>query len=253
MAELTGKIALITGAAQGIGAACARVMASYGADIILADIVPQEKAEDTITAVQACNRRVWYIQADVRDPARVESFTGEIIKTWGRIDILLNNVGAHSIAPYTVEAIDINTWHHYLDLNLTTQFLCIKAVIPFMKQQKWGRIINMSSLISHRGSYSGDISYTASKAGVNGITLALFRSIAPFGITINTVAPGLIDTSMLHTFIHSNEAMQENINRIPLGRLGKPEEVGELVSFLASDRAAFITGQWISINGGEYA
>jgi 3-oxoacyl-[acyl-carrier protein] reductase len=253
MSDLKSKIAVITGSAQGIGAGCARVLANHGADIVMVDISRKDKARETITKVEACGSRLKYIQADVTDLAQVQGFVKEVVDQWGRIDILVNNVGTHSIPPYAIESLDLDSWHRYLDINLTSMFLCIKAVLPVMKQQKWGRIINMSSLISHRGSYSGDIAYTAGKAGVNGITLSLFRSIAPFGITINSIAPGLIDTDMLHTFIQTKEAMQENINRVPMGRLGKPEEVGELVAYLSSDKAAYITGQWISINGGEYA
>lgn len=253
MNDLEGKVAVITGAARGIGAGCARVLASHGADIIMVDLAHQDQARETIAAVAAQNRRLSYLQADVTDPQQVQDFVHEIENHFGRVDILVNNVGAHSLPPYTVEELDFDSWQRYLDINLTSMFLCIKAIIPFMKRQKWGRIINMSSLISRRGSYSGDIAYTAGKAGVHGITLSLFRPIAPYNITINSVAPGLIDTDMLHTFIHSEAAMQENINRVPMGRLGKPEEVGELVAYLSSEKASFITGQWISINGGEYA
>lgn len=253
MGELEGKIALVTGSSSplGLGAACALVMAREGADIIVNYRKSQAGAEDVAARIRDMGRRALVIQADVTDAEQVKNMVDKAIAEWGRIDILVNNVGRHSRRRYTIDTMTLEQWYEALDTNLTSQVLCIKAVLPGMMERGWGRIINMSTLASQRGSRSGDVCYTASKAGVNGLTRALFHQLAPKGITINTVSPGIIDTPSTHEVL-SPEKIEEYLKDIPMGRLGRPEEVAEVVCFLASDRASYVTGLLISVNGGFY-
>lgn len=253
MGELEGRIALVTGSSSplGLGGTCALVMAREGADIIVNYRRSQAGAEDVAARICDMGRRALVIQADVTDAEQVKNMVDKAIAEWGRMDILVNNVGRHSRRRYTIDTMTLEQWYEALDTNLTSQVLCIKAVLPGMMERGWGRIINMSTLASQRGSRSGDICYTASKAGVNGLTRALFHQLAPKGITINTVSPGIIDTPSTHEAL-SPEKIEEYRKGIPMGRLGRPEEVAEIVCFLASDRASYITGLLIAVNGGFY-
>lgn len=252
MGELEHRIALITGSSRGIGAACATVMAREGADVVINYRRSQAHAEETQRQVRALGRNALVIQADVTDPPQVQELVVETVAQFGRIDVLVNNAGHHSTVRYDLETMALDQWHDTLNVNLTSQLLCIRAVLPNMKKQRYGRIVNMSSIVAHVGSRSGDVCYVASKAGVNGLTRALFRQLAPYGITINSVSPGTIDTPMTREVLATPEVIEQYVRRIPLGRMGTAQEVAEVVCFLSSDRAAYVTGQVIHVNGGRY-
>jgi len=245
--ELQGRIALITGAGRGIGAACAKVMAKRGADVIINYCHSEQGAEDVAKHVRSLGRRALVVQADVSKPEQVQAMVSQALAEFVRIDILVNNAGRHNHIP--IDEMSIEQWYDIIDTNLTSQMLCIKAVIPGMKQQEWGRIVNLAAMAALKGSGSGDVSYSASKAGVLGLTRALFRPLAAHGITINALAPSPIDTDMVSGI--APERLQGYISNTPVGRIGRVDEVAELVSFLSSDRASYITGQVISINGGS--
>ncbi len=249
--ELEGRIALITGASRGIGAACAAVMAREGADVIVNYLRSEVDAKDVAERVRSLGRRVMVIRADVRDRQQVVQMVDEVIRSFGHIDILVNNAGQHTLKTYSIEEMELGEWHDSVRINLTSQLLCLQAVVPAMLRQGWGRIVNVGSIVAQRGSGSGDVYYVVSKAGVHGLTLAVFRRLAPAGITVNTVSPGVIDTPMTRRVL-SPEDIQVRAGSIPVGRIGTSEEVAEVVSFLASDRASFVTGQLISVNGGQY-
>ncbi len=249
--ELEGRIALITGASRGIGAACAAVMAREGADVIVNYLRSEVDAKDVAERVRSLGRRVMVIRADVRDRQQVVQMVDEVIRSFGHIDILVNNAGQHTLKTYGIEEMELGEWHDSVRINLTSQLLCLQAVVPAMLRQGWGRIVNVGSIVAQRGSGSGDVYYVVSKAGVHGLTLAVFRRLAPAGITVNTVSPGVIDTPMTRRVL-SPEDIQVRAGSIPVGRIGTSEEVAEVVSFLASDRASFVTGQLISVNGGQY-
>ena len=247
MGELQGKVALITGASRGIGAACALVMAREGADIVINYRQSQHLASEVAEQVRSLRRRALVIQADVSDSEQVTRLVDQVLVEWGRIDILVNNAGQHF--HHKLEELTLEKWYTGIDTNLTSQVLCSQAVVPSMRQQKWGRIINLSALSAQRGSVSGDVSYGCSKAGSLGLTRSLFRSLAADGITINAICPGPIWTDMLKAGF-TPERLDQFVQNVPMHRMGKPEEIAEVVSFLASDRAAYITGQTISVNGG---
>ena len=251
MGELEGKIALVTGSSRGIGASCARVMAREGADVVVNYRQNLEAAEAVAEDIRAFGRQTKIVQADVSDLEQIQSMLHQVLEGWGRIDILVNNAGHHFTQPYTLDTLNWNQWEEALDTNLTSQLACIKAVVPSMKERRWGRIVNMSSVTSQRGSRSGDVCYVASKSGVNGLARGLYAQLAPFGITINTVSPGTIDTDLTRSVL-SPQKIPQYVARIPMGRMGEPDEIAEVVSFLCSDRAAYITGQLIAVNGGEY-
>jgi 3-oxoacyl-[acyl-carrier protein] reductase len=245
--ELEGRIALITGAGRGIGAACARVMSKRGAEVVINYRHSEQEAEDVANDVRSLGRRALVAQADVSKPDQVEAMVNRALAEFGRIDILVNNAGRHNHIP--IDKMSIEQWYEIIDANLTSQMLCIKAVIPGMKEQGWGRIVNLAAMAALKGSGSGDVSYSGSKAGVLGVTRAIFRPLAQFGITVNAIAPGPIDTDMVRLGV-APERLRGYVSRTPVGRVGRPEEVAELISFLSSDRASYLTGQVISINGG---
>jgi 3-oxoacyl-[acyl-carrier protein] reductase len=247
LGELERKIALITGASRGIGAACALVMAREGADIVVNYKQSQTLANEVAEQVRSLGRRALVIQADVSDSEQVTRMVDRVFAEWGRVDILVNNAGKHYHLKF--EEMTLQEWHTGMDTNLTSQVLCSQAVVPSMRKQKWGRIINLSALSAQRGSVSGDVSYGCSKAGSLGLARSLFRSLANDGVTINAICPGPIWTDMLKAGF-TPERLDQFVKNVPMHRMGKPEEIAEVVSFLASDRASYITGQTISVNGG---
>jgi NAD(P)-dependent dehydrogenase (short-subunit alcohol dehydrogenase family) len=245
--ELEGRVALITGAGRGIGAACARVMSRRGADVVINYCHSAQEAEDVANDVRSLGRRAFVVQADVSKPDQVQAMVNQALAEFGRIDILVNNAGRHNHIP--IDEMALEQWYEIIDTNLTSQMLCIKAVIAGMKERGWGRIVNLAAEAALRASGSGDVSYSASKAGVLGVTRAIFQPLAKYGITVNAVAPGPTDTDMVQLGIPPDR-VRGYVSRTPVGRLGRPEEIAELVSFLSSERASYITGQVISINGG---
>ena len=248
MGELDGKTALVTGSSRGIGVATATVMARHGADVVVNCRETIDLAEELAGRIRATGRRALAIQADVTDREQVRRMVDTIIAEWGRIDILVNNVG-HAYY-YRIETLEPEEWYHSVDENLTSQVYCAQAVLPGMLERGWGRVVNISSISAQRGSPSGDLTYSACKAGILALTKTLARQYAAKGITVNAVAPGIIDAGMTEGMPAERRA--QVMTAVPMGRMGCAEEIGEVVAFLASDRASYVTGQMIAVNGGLY-
>jgi NAD(P)-dependent dehydrogenase (short-subunit alcohol dehydrogenase family) len=254
MCEFEGKTALVTGAGQGMGKAVAVKLFTGGANIIVSDInrsaieaVVRELEEIASVSRGACGRVV-AVAVDVRRPDEVNAFVQTAVDTFGTADILINNAGV--LRPTAVEDITEDEWDLLMDVNAKGVFLCMQAVLPHMRKNNYGRIVNMSSSAGRSTSTLGGIHYTASKAAVLGLTRHCAREYGAHGITANAVCPGLIDTEMVQKEV-SPERLQRYLGSFPIHRLGTPEEVADMVVFLASDRAAYITGATVDINGGD--
>ncbi|NIN67062.1 MAG: glucose 1-dehydrogenase [Anaerolineae bacterium] len=244
--SLEGKVAVVTGAAQGIGKAIALRLAKQGADVVVADL-NVEKAKGVADQVATkMRRRAIAIKTDVADGRSVQALVEQIIKEFGRIDILVNN--AAIIRRGSLETMTDQDWHDVVGTNLTGVYYCCRAMVPIMKGQGSGKIVNISSVAGKTGDITSSPGYGPSKAGIDCLTKSLARELAPHGINVNAVAPHAIETEMSAQW--SEEKRKEVVSAIPLGRMGKPEEVAEVVAFLASDRASFITGEIIDVNGG---
>ena len=239
--KLSGKIAIITGAAQGMGKAIAEVLVREGAQVVACD-VNKEKVKSVAEEIGAVHFTV-----DVSKEDNVRNMVESTFKKFGTVDILVNNAGI--LRPTRIDDITKEEWDLVLEVNLNGVFLCTKAVLGIMKQKKYGRIINISSSAGRSVSTLGGAHYTASKAAVLGFTRAVAKEVASFGITVNAVCPGLIDTEMVRLEC-SPERIAAYTNSFPIPRLGTPEEVAELVLFLVAD-APYITGASIDINGGD--
>lgn len=245
--EFQNKIALITGAGQGMGKAVALTLAQQGAHIAINDIDPAS-AEKTAKELQKLGINAIAVPANVTDKIDVKHMIQQTINHFGRLDILINNAGIL----YPTKVIDIpeDEWDRVIDVNLKGTFLCSQAVLPTMQKNNWGRIVNFSSTAGKNISTVGGAHYTAAKAGILGFTRHLAKEVAQHNITVNAVCPGLIDTDMVRNTIDPNR-QQAYANSFPISRLGKPEEVADLVAFLCSDKAAYITGASLDINGGD--
>ncbi len=239
-----GRVALVTGASQGIGHACALALAREGVSVAVA-ARNQEKLDALVGAITASGGKAAAFVMDVADEEQVKSAIKAVLAQFGKIDILVNNAGI--TRDQLVLRMKRADWDSVLNTNLTSAFLCIQQVIPSMLKQRWGRIINVTSVFGQMGQ-SGQANYAASKAGLIGLTMAMAREVASRNITCNAVAPGFIDTNM--TAVLSEEFKQTAVKSIPLGRVGCPEDVASAVRFLASDEAGYITGHVLNVNGG---
>ena len=244
---LEGKAALITGAAGAIGSAVALRLARAGADVCVHDFGRQEKAEALAGEIRALGRRAFAFDADIGDEAAVESLFAAMDRAFGRIDILVNNAGVARTED--IFSATLEQWNQVLRANLTGPFLTCRAAMIRMRAQKSGRIVNMGSVVGHQGALKGHVPYGASKAGLHGLTRTLARTAAPFGITVNAVAPGVVDTPMLMN-THGAEGIAALQALVPLNDLIRPDEVAEAVLYLCSDAARMITGAVLDINGG---
>jgi 3-oxoacyl-[acyl-carrier protein] reductase len=241
------KIALVTGSSRGIGRAIALELAESGFSIVINnDGNPQEGIE-VVNEINKIGQHAIHIQADVSDPDQVEEMIKKILDEFGRIDILVNNAGI--VMDKRLENMSIEQWHRVISVNLTGTFNCTKSVIKHMKEQGGGKIINIASVVGEIGNF-GQSNYAASKGGVISFTKTVAKEYARDKIIVNAIAPGFINTKMVKGI--TQKVIHQIIAHIPLGRLGEPEEVAKLVSFLASDDANYITGQVININGGMY-
>lgn len=245
MIDLSGKVALVTGASRGIGAAVARTLAAQGALVVAA--ARGSHAEGTVAEIVAAGGKADAASLDVTDPATVEAAVGGALAKHGRIDILVNNAGI--ARDQLLIRMKRDDWDAVISTNLTAVFTCTQAVLRPMIKQRGGRIINISSVVGQMGN-AGQVNYAASKAGLIGMAKALAREVASRGITVNVVAPGLIDTDMTKALAADTSGAWAA--QIPLGRLGAPQDVAWTVCFLASDEAAYITGQVVAVNGGMY-
>jgi 3-oxoacyl-[acyl-carrier protein] reductase len=242
--NLEGRIALVTGASQGIGHACALQLARRGASIAVA-ARNHQKLEELVAAIAAVGGKAAVLPMDVADEDQVKSAIKSAIAHFGKIDILVNNAGI--TRDQLVMRMKRADWDAVLNTNLTSAYLCIQNVIPSMLKQRWGRIINITSIFGQMGQ-AGQANYAASKAGLIGLTMAIAREVASRNITSNAIAPGFIETSM--TAALSEEFKQAAVKQIPLGRVGTPQDIASAVVFLASDEAAYITGHVLNVNGG---
>jgi 3-oxoacyl-[acyl-carrier protein] reductase len=242
--KLEGKVALITGASQGIGHACALALAREGATVAVA-ARNQQKLDELVAQIVSSGGKAAAFVMDVTDEEQVKSAIKSAIAQFGKIDILVNNAGI--TRDTLVMRMKRADWDSVLNTNLTSAYLCIQQVIGSMLKQRWGRIINITSVFGQMGQ-AGQANYAASKAGLIGLTMAMAREVASRNITCNAVAPGFIETSM--TAALSDEFKESAVKNIPLGRVGSPEDVASAVRFLASDDAAYITGHVLNVNGG---
>jgi NAD(P)-dependent dehydrogenase (short-subunit alcohol dehydrogenase family) len=242
--ELKGKVAVVTGAAGGMGAAVASALSKLGATVVLNDLTVESLQELT----NSLSTPTLTIGADVTRKSDVASLVATVEERFGQIDILVNNAGV--LRPTKIVEIDEDEWDFVVGVNLKGTFLCSQAVIPGMRNRGWGRIVNLSSTAGKNVSTIGGAHYTAAKAGVLGLTRHIASEVAHDGITVNAVCPGLIDTDMTRRTITTAET-EAYAASFPIPRLGRPDEVAELIAFLATDRAAYITGASMDINGGD--
>ncbi len=242
--KLEGRVALVTGASQGIGHACALALASQGASVAVA-ARNQQKLDELVAQITSSGGKSAAFAMDVADEEQIKSGIKSALGQFGKIDILVNNAGI--TRDQLVMRMKRTDWDAVLNTNLTSAYLCIQQVIGSMLKQRWGRIINITSIFGQMGQ-AGQANYAASKAGLIGLTMAMAREVASRNITCNAVAPGFIETSM--TAVLSEELKQTAVKMIPLGRVGAPQDVANAVSFLASEEAAYITGHVLNVNGG---
>lgn len=253
--SLEGRVALVTGASRGIGAGCAEVLAEMGATVAVNYNRGQVEAEQVVARLQALGGEATAFQADVSDPTAARQLVNQVIAHFGKLDIVVNNAGFNASPPAIMEMIveeTIKRWHWTLDTNLASQFHISHEAIPGMIERHWGRIINISSISGVRGGLIGDVEYSASKAGILGLTRGLARYVAKDGITVNALAVGIVETDAMHRTVSQERLETVILPAIPVGRLGVPRDVGCLVGFLASEEAGWITGETIQINGGQH-
>ena len=252
MFDLTGHAALVTGGERGIGRAIALSLAAQGADVAIA-FPPDPKgaeralAEEAALEIRKRNRKAVPVEADVTKPEMVEAMVRKALSDLGKIDILVNNAGI--LRDRTLKKMSHAEWDDIIGVNLTGVFNVTRALVEPMTALGWGRIINLSSISGQMGLF-GQTNYAASKAGVIGFTKALAKEVAAKGVTVNAVAPGLVETQMLQTI--PEDVRAGFLKMIPLGRFAQPEEIAAVVCFLASDEARYVTGQVIGVNGGWY-
>lgn len=247
MKKFENKIVLVTGAGRGIGASIAKRFASEGAEVIVNYSGNDEAAQKTVDEITAIGGQAQKYKCSVNDSESVKVMIDEIIKEFGRIDILVNNAGITKdglMLRMTDEDFD-----RVIDVNLKGTFNCTKYVSKYMLKQKSGKIINISSVVGLSGN-AGQVNYSASKAGIIGITKSAAKELSSRGITVNAVAPGYVDTDM--TKVLSDNIRNEILKNIPLQRMGNVEDISNCVAFLASEDASYITGQVISVDGGMH-
>jgi 3-oxoacyl-[acyl-carrier protein] reductase len=241
--DLSNKVALVTGSGRGIGRAIALKLAQSGAIVVTNGI--SESAESTASEIRAGGGQSLFLKADVSLSAEVKSLMDTILTRYGKIDILVNNAGI-TRDQLTMRMSD-EEWDAVLNTNLKSVFLCTRAVLKYMMKQRWGRIINVSSITGIAGN-PGQVNYAAAKAGIIGITRTVSKEMASRQITVNAVAPGFIETDMTQKL--SEKVKEEIAGRIPAGYIGQPQDVAEAVAFLASEGARYITGQVLCVDGG---
>jgi NAD(P)-dependent dehydrogenase (short-subunit alcohol dehydrogenase family) len=245
--SLAGKTAIVTGAGQGMGEAFAFILGLNGARVAVCDL-NTKTARRVVEEMVTLDYEVAAYYCDVSKPEQVSSFIDEVTRELGPPDILINNAGV--LEPTSFLEISESEWQSILKVNLDGVFHCCHYVAPLMVRRRYGKIINMSSTAGKSCSTFGGAHYTTSKAAVLGLTRHLAKELASFNITVNAVCPGSIDTPMIQQKATADQ-IQAGITKIPLGRLGTPEEVANLILFLSSDASSYITGASIDINGGE--
>jgi 3-oxoacyl-[acyl-carrier protein] reductase len=243
--DFSGRVAIVTGASRGIGKAIALALAGSGAAVVA--VARGDQGQATADAITAAGGKAIGRSADVADAAAVDALVKEAVETFGKVDILVNNAGI--TRDTLLLRMKRDDWDAVLQTNLTGAFVCSQAAIRLMIRQRYGRIVNISSVVGQTGN-AGQANYAASKAGLIGFTKSLAREVASRNITANVVAPGFIDTDMTRAV---PEAVQKAwLDDIPLGRLGSAEDIADAVCFLASEKASYITGHVLAVNGGMY-
>ena len=243
--RLDERVALVTGGSRGIGRAIAQSLATTGATVVVNYRGNQAAAEETVATIEAAGGTAVAIQAEVAIAEDVERLFKEVSERFGRIDILVNNAGI--TRDTLMLRMKDDDWDAVMDTNLRGLFLCTRAALRPMTRARWGRIINITSVVGLMGN-AGQANYAAAKAGIIGFSKSVAREIGSRSITVNAVAPGFIDTEL--TAVLGPDTREALIKQIPLGRLGTPEDVASLVTFLASEQAAYITGQTFNTDGG---
>ena len=244
MRRLVDRVAVITGAASGLGKATALRFAEEGARVVVVDLAAEGE-----WVAQACGGT--FVRADVTDPAAVDALFAATFERFGRIDVAFNNAGISPTDDDSILTTSLETWRHVQEVNLTSVYLCCKAVIPYMQQQGGGSIINTASFVASMGSATSQISYTASKGGVLALSRELGVQFARDGIRVNALSPGPVNTPLLQElFAKDPERAARRLVHIPMGRFGEASEIAAAVAFLASDDASFITGMNFLVDGG---
>jgi 3-oxoacyl-[acyl-carrier protein] reductase len=245
MIDLSGKVAIVTGGSRGIGRTVATMLASRGARVVAA--ARGDNAASTVAEIQAAGRQAEVASLEVTDAGSIDAMIAAVLERHGRIDILVNNAGI--TRDQLMLRMKRGDWDQVIATNLTSAFVCSQAVLKPMLKQRSGRIVNISSVVGQTGN-AGQVNYAASKAGLIGFSKALARELASRSITVNVVAPGLIETDMTKAL--TDKAQVDWAAQVPLGRLGTTADVAAAVCFLASDEASYITGQVLAVNGGMY-
>ena len=243
--NFTGKTAVVTGGSRGLGRAVCLELAAGGANVVLCYAGNENAANETAAACEALGAKVLAVRCDVADSAQVKALMGEALKVFGRIDILVNNAGITRDG--LLMMMKETGFDDVINTNLKGAFLCMKAVARTMMKQRYGRIVNLSSVVGLRGN-AGQVNYAASKAGVIGMTKSLAKELASRGVTVNAVAPGFMETDM--TAAMPEAAKTATLAAIPMGRMGAAEDVVKAVAFLASEEAGYSTGQVLAVDGG---
>ncbi len=246
MGKLEGKVTLITGAASGIGQGIAIAFAREGATVVVVDLVDELRAGETMDAVAAFGGETYFIQADVSDDANVMAMTEKVLARYGRVDVLVNNAGVFSESLF--ENMTVAQWDHVLNTNLRSVFLCTRALLGQMLERGEGRIINIASQLAYIGGVSAT-HYTASKAGIIGLTKALAREVSHRGVLVNAIAPGAIETPLLES--ETEEWRSSKLAELPIRRFGRVDEVTPTAVLLASDDGSYYVGATLGPNGGD--
>ncbi len=242
------KVAVITGGGQGIGKRIAEKLAAKGASLVICD-QNADTVRQTAEAIEAeYGTQIIHRQTDVTDLEQIRTLIDTTMEAYRKIDIFINNAGICEITP--IEDITLEEWNRMMSVNLAGVFFCCQAVMPIMKQQRSGRILNMASIAGKMGGVAAGAHYSASKAGVICLTKVLAKAIAPYNVTVNAIAPGPVDTTMIDDF--SEEHRRIIIDQSPLGRVADTDDIASGVLYLASDAARHITGETLNINGGLY-
>jgi 3-oxoacyl-[acyl-carrier protein] reductase len=244
MAGVQGRVALVTGSAQGIGKAIALHLAKGGATVAVVDIM-EDKLAGVVDEIKAAGGQAAAWKMNVTDEDNIKQVFKDVVEKLGRLEILVNNAGI--TRDQLMMRMKRADWDLVISINLTGVFLCTQAAVPIMLKQRWGRIVNISSINGQMGQ-AGQANYSASKAGVIGLTMATAREVAPRGITANAIAPGYIETAM--TQVLAPELKEAMLKMVPLGRVGTPNDIANAVEFLASEETSYITGHVIKVNGG---